>query len=464
MFILDHNDREPLFKQLYKQIRVQVLSGKMPAHAKLPSVRDLATELSTSRNTVEGAYQELYAEGYIYSRQRSGYFVSELDHTTTPLSLNHEPRKQSPPPQPSPNFKYDFHPARLDPASFPSALWRTCFLECLRESSRELSQYGGHQGDWGLRNNIQRYLERSRGVICETEQIVICSGLQHGLELVAHLVKDSHSSVAVENPGYHLPRAVFRNNYLDVVPVAVASGGLDLDILRASGSTIAYVTPSHQLPMGYVMPVANRLNLIDWAESGGNLIIEDDYDSELRYSGKPIPSLQGLRPDGNIIYMGTFSKILSPALRLSYMVLPRSLLARFHVLYHDYFSTVSLMEQKTMKKFMEQGYWERHVRRMRITYQKKHDAMLRAIEQYFGNRVTVIGQGAGLHVVMQLQDENPGEAEIIRLVAQNGINLFPFSTTCATALPSKTCLLLGFGGMTTTEIGQGIEILSQIYV
>ena len=216
--------------------------------------------------------------------------------------------------------------------------------------------------------------------------------------------------------------------------------------------------------MGCVMPIANRLNLIEWAESGGNLIIEDDYDSELRYHGKPIPSLQGLRPDGNIIYMGTYSKILSPALRLSYMVLPRSLLARFHVLYQAYFSTVSLMEQKTMAKFMELGYWERHVRRVRITYQKKHDAMLKAIKQYFGNRATVVGQGAGLHVVLQLHDKNPGETEIIRRAAKNGINLFPFSATCATGEPAATSLLLGFGGMSAAEIEQGIEILSRITV
>ena len=462
MFILDHNDQEPLYKQLYKQIRAHVLSGKMPAHAKLPSVRDLAVELSTSRNTVDCAYQELYAEGYIYSKQRSGYFVSVLDHNITPLSLNHEPRKQSRPPQPSPSFVYDFHPARLDPASFPAAQWRTCFLECLRESSREFSQYGDPQGDWGLRSNIQQYLERSRGVIGEPDQIVICTGLQHGLDLVAHLLKESHSTVAVENPGYHLPRAVFLNNRFNILPVSVGSGGIDLETLRTSNGTIAYVTPSHQLPMGYVMPVANRLNLIDWAESGGNLIIEDDYDSELRYHGKPIPSLQGLRPDGNIIYMGTFSKILSPALRLSYMVLPRSLLASFRDLYQDYFSSVSLLEQKTMAKFMEQGHWVRHVRRMRITYQKKHDAMLNAIEQYFGDRATVVGQGAGLHVVMQLQDENPGETEIIRRAAQNRINLFPISATYTTSAPSTTSLLLGFGGMSAAEIGQGIERLSRI--
>lgn len=462
MFILDHNGQEPLYKQLYKQIRAEVLSGKMPSHAKLPSVRDLAAELATSRNTVDGAYQELSAEGYIYSRERSGYFVSALDHHSTQWSLQRAPGKKIHPPQPAPGFQYDFHPARLDPASFPAAQWRSCYLECLRESSREFSQYGAFQGDWGLRSNLQQYLERSRGVICGPEQIVISAGLQQSLDLVAHLLREDHSTVAVENPGYHLPRAVLQNNMFTIVPVAVGPGGIDLEALRTSDCTIAYVTPSHQLPMGYVMPVANRLNLIDWAESGGRLIIEDDYDSELRYHGKPIPSLQGLRPDGNIIYLGTFSKVLSPALRLSYMVLPRSLLTRFQVRYQDYFATVSLLEQKTMAKFMAQGYWERHVRRMRITYQKKHDAMLKAIELCFGSRALVVGQGAGLHVVMQLQGENSGEAEIIRTAAHHGINLFPFSATCATAAPAATSLLLGFGGMTEAEIRQGIEKLSRI--
>lgn len=462
MFILNNNDAVPLYKQLYMQIREHVLSGKLPAHARLPSVRDLATELSTSRNTVEGAYQELYAEGYIYSRQRSGYFVSALEHDAAPLLPARKLRRQGPPPQPSPGYTYDFHPARLDPESFPLALWRACFLECLRESARELSSYGDPQGDWGLRANIRQYLERSRGVICEPDQIVICAGLQQGLDIVAHLLKEGHSTVAVENPGYHLPRAVFRNNGFDVVPVPVGTSGLDLDALRTSGSTIAYVTPSHQLPMGYVMPIASRLKLIEWAASGGNMIIEDDYDSELRYHGKPIPSLQGLRPDGNIVYSGTFSKILSPSLRLSYMVLPRSLLTRYHEVYRDYFSAVPLLEQRTMARFMEQGHWERHIRRMRIRYQKKHDALLQEIERSFDAGATVVGQGAGLHVVLRLHGRNHGEAEIVRRAARNGINLFPFSATFAAEEATDTHLMLGFGGMTAPEIEQGIQLLSRL--
>lgn len=462
MFILNNNDPVPLYKQLYTQIREHILSGKLPAESRLPSVRDLSAELSTSRNTVDGAYQELYAEGYIYSKPRSGYFVSALDQGAAPLSLSHKAHKQKLRPVPESRYEYDFHPARLDRASFPPALWRKCFIDSLRESSRELSHYGDPQGEWELRSSIQNYLERSRGVVCDPDQIVICTGLQQSLDIVAHLLKSSHSVVAVENPGYHLPRAVFRNHSIEIVPVPVGTNGLDVDLLKTTNSTIAYVTPSHQLPLGCVMPVANRIKLIEWAESGGRLIIEDDYDSELRYHGKPIPSLQGLRPHGNIIYTGTFSKILSPALRISYLVLPRTLLAAYHRTFKDYFPTAALLEQRTLAKFMEQGHWERHIRRMRIIYKKKHDALLRAIECHFGNRAIVIGQGAGLHVVLQLTGNPPGEAEIIERARQKGINLLPLSGFYVTGKPASTSLMLGFGGMSTSEIEQGIALLSRV--
>lgn len=462
MFILNNSNPVPLYKQLYNQIREQILSGKLLAGSKLPSVRDMSSELSASRNTVDGAYQELYAEGYIYSRPRSGYFVSALDQDAAPQSLSGKPGKNGYLPGPPSCFAYDFHPARLAPESFPAELWRKCFIESLRRNSQQLVQYGDPQGDWGLRCSIQSYLERSRGVICDPDQIIICAGLQQGLDIVAHLLKEGHSIVAVENPGYHLPRSVFQSHSYTIVPIPVEPGGIDLNHLKASSSTIAYVTPSHQLPLGYVMPVANRLALIEWAESGGKFIIEDDYDSELRYHGRPIPSLQGLRPAGNIIYTGTFSKLLSPALRLSYMVLPYSLLATYRQLYRDYFPSVSLLEQRTMATFMEQGHWERHIRRMRMIYKKKHDILLRSVETHFGKRSVVIGQGAGLHAVLMLPETLHSEAVILDRARQRGIRLFPFSDFHFVGHPQATTLLIGFGGMNGSEIEQGIAILSQI--
>jgi GntR family transcriptional regulator / MocR family aminotransferase len=463
MFVLIPQSPLPLYTQLYQQLRDHILSGKLPSNSRLPSVRDLASELSASRNTVENAYQELYAEGYIYSKPRSGYFVSALSHE----DLSHLPLKQearvSYPQENRPGCDYDFHPARLDRDSFPAPLWRKNFVECLRESSAELSDTSDPQGELELRCQLQKYLERSRGVLCDPEQIVICSGLQHSLGIVAQLLQDKHCSVAVENPGYSLPGAVFRNHRFQVLPVDVGPGGMDLDALQDSVSTIAYVTPSHQFPTGSVMPVANRLKLIDWADSGGRFIIEDDYDSELRYHGKPIPSLQGLRPRGNIIYLGTFSKVLSPALRVSYLVLPACLLPAYQNLFRDYLCNVSLLEQRTLAAFMQKGHWDRHVRRMRTIYKKKHDTLLRAIENHFGARAEVIGQGAGLHVVLQLRDQALSERELISRAQSGKVLLFPFSGTYAGGAPGSLKFLIGFGGLSAHQIEEGVKLLFDLW-
>ncbi len=462
MYFLDNDSTTPLFKQLYKQIRERILLGDLPADTKLSSVRDMAIHLSISRNTVDGAYQELLAEGYIYSKSRSGYYVCPLDQEAAPKSLDTKPRAPGPPSESVPRYRYDFHPARLDPASFPIRLWRKFLLECLREAPQKLSQYSDPQGEAELRLALQSYLERSRGVICDPQQLVITAGLQNSIDIIATLLKEQHSTVAVEEPGYPLAGNVFRNHNYRIAAVKVRSDGIALDGLAVTGSSIVYVTPSHQLPLGYVMPVANRLELLEWSETGERFILEDDYDSELRYTGKPIPSLQGLRPDGNIIYLGTFSKVLSPALRISYMVLPQSLLATYRRTFQGYFCPVSQLEQRTLSKFMAHGHWERHIRRVRSTYKKKHDAMLTAIHEHFGSLAQIDGQGAGLHLMLKLHNPICSEAELLSKAQSKGINLFPFTWTCRSGKSATTKLMLGFGGLTHQEIEEGVALLAKI--
>lgn len=422
-------------------------------------MRELSIDLSTSRNTVENAYQELLAEGYIYSKPRSGFFVSTIDQelgAPTPAQSGSQCAQL----KESRTFvRYDFHPARISPESFPVATWRKLITECLRENSSQLGQYRDSQGEWGLRCGIRKYLERSRGVICEPEQIVICSGLQQSLDIVAHLMSLHSRRVAVEDPGYYLPRNVFRNHSFEIVPIPVGAGGLDMELLGSSNCSAVYATPSHQLPTGQVMPIAKRLKLIGWAQNSGGIIIEDDYDSELRYQGKPIPALQGLRPAGNVVYLGSVSKVLSPALRISYLVLPPALLDRYRTVFHGYFNTVSLLEQQTLASFMEQGYWDRHLRRIRTTYKRKHDALLRAIERHFGARAEVTGQGAGLHVVLRLADQPLGDQELIERAAAKGIFLFPFSEFYASGVADSNNVILGFGGMTAEQLERGIDLL-----
>jgi GntR family transcriptional regulator / MocR family aminotransferase len=463
MLLLDQNNPMQLYVQLYEQIKAQVLLGKLPSHTKLPSVRDLAIVLSTSRSTIENAYQELLAEGYIYTKPRSGFFVSHLDPefgalTPTPRERPFTRLKDS-----SSSFKYDFHPARLGAESFPAATWRKLLTECLHEHSLQYGQYRDPQGEWRLRCGIRDYLERSRGVICDPEHVVICSGLQQSLDIVAQIIGLRPKRVAVEDPGYFLPRKVFSNHSFEVVPIRVGMGGLDLEQVTSSNCSAIYVTPSHQFPAGHVMPIATRLNLLIWSEKSGGIILEDDYDSELRYHGKPIPALQGLHPQGNVVYMGSVSKVLSPALRISYLVLPPALLDRYQMIFRGYFSTVSLLEQQTLASFMEQGYWDRHLRRIRTTYKKKHDALLVAIERHFGERAKVTGQGAGLHVVIGLADQPYPEKELIQRAVAKGIFLSPFSESYASGSSDSNNVMLGFGGMNPEQLEQGIEQLYQAW-
>jgi len=461
MFSLKDSDTIPLYRQLYLQIREKILSGKFPAHDKLPSIRDLSDELAVSRNTVEGAFQELSAEGYIYSKSRSGYFVSDIEpeHATASTMLFHQPDLH---PKLAERYRFDFHPARLDPEVFPAALWRKCLIDALRSQAEGFSAYSEPQGEWGLRCNIQLYLERSRGVHCRPDQIVISSGLQQNLEIVAQLIREKHRCVAVENPGYHLPRDVFQNFGFSIDPIDIGAASLDPEALHSSASTIVYITPSHQMPLGYVMPVADRLKLIAWAEAGGKFIIEDDYDSELRYVGKPISSLQGLCPQGNIIYQGTFSKVFSPALRLCYMVLPTGLADAYQEKFKNYLSPVPLLTQRAMIAFMERGHWEQHLRRVRIFYKKKHDLMLQAITASLGNRVKVTGQGAGLHLVLKLRERLTDEAGFVDRARRHGCRLLPFSDFYLDGQNGQDKLLIGFGGIPLSDIPAGINLLSRL--
>ena len=463
MFILDNKSRQPLHDKIYNQIKNQILLGELPPATKLLSIKNLSMELSVSRNTVEYAYQQLHAEGYIHSKPRSGYYVSLIESEYMASTRPHTgmaPEKLS---ESSKSYSFNFHPACLSPDSFPVNLWRKLYIEGLKEDHKQLAFYSHPQGDYALRCEIQKYLDRSRGVSCAPEQIVVCSGLQDSLSIIAPILGESHSLFAVEDPGHFIPKSVFQNHSFALSPIPVNADGIDIDFLQKTHCTVVYVTPSHQFPLGHVMSVANRLKLIDWAETVGGVIIEDDYDSELRYLGKPIPALQGLHPQGNIIYVGTFSKVLSPALRVSYMVLPYPILAIYHKLFSEYSTNVSLLEQRTLQKLMQQGYWERHLRKMRTVYKKKHDALIQSIHHYFGAQANIIGYGAGLHVVLELVGNSLTEEELINRAQERDVQLFPLSKTYLQHNGKSPQIMLGFGSMSSNEIDQGVKLLYQAW-
>ncbi len=462
MFILSTTDNQPIYIQLYNQIREEILSGKLPENSKIPSVRELAAELSISKNTVEYAYSQLSAEGYIESKPRSGYYVSSLDLSFKPKIVNTDIN------QPSFSSKFshnedtiDFQQFSLASDSFPFRIWQKIYVDCIKEQRDHTVTYSDPQGEQILRIEIQKYLAKFRGVMAKPHQIVITSGLQHSLSILCLLLRDKYSACAMEDPGFLIARAAFRNHCVNIVPIPVHQDGIDIEVLQQSNCKAVYVTPSHQFPLGYIMSIATRVKLIDWAKNNDGLVIEDDYDSELRYSGKPISSLQGLTNQGNIVYLGTFSKALAPFPRVSYMVLPDKLINQYWDLFNIFPSSVPLFDQLVLQKFMEQGHWERHLRKLRTIYKNKYDLLVKSIRNNFGEKATILGSPAGLHIVLKVYDKT--EKYLLEAARQHSVIIQPVSTYYANQRPEQNMVLLGFGSLSPKQIVLGVEKLNQAW-
>ncbi|MBG9795085.1 GntR family transcriptional regulator [Paenibacillus dendritiformis] len=461
---IDEQAGEAKYEQICRYMKRQILSGAIPAGTRLPSIRQLAESLHLSRNTVEAAYQQLQAEGYADSRPRAGLFVCELESDAElPPPSRH--REASPPADPAAAMDYeiDFRHGNIDVGGFPLPLWRKLSNDVWRLLPVEALQYGERQGEPGLRKQIAAYVRRSRGVVCEPEQVVIGAGIQQLLMLISQMIASERRTVALENPGYDGAWAIFRNHGLRLVSVPMEQDGLNVGLLKASGAEAVYITPSHQFPCGMVMPVAKRLRLLQWAEERDGLIIEDDYDGEFRYHAKPIPALQGLDSGGRVIYMGTFSKSLLPSIRVSYMVLPPALLERYRSDFAVYEQTASKLHQLTLERFMEEGHWDRHVRKIRKIYRKKHAALLAAVKRTMGGQVRVIGQDSGLHVLLRAGN-GMTEAELLQAAARVGVKVYPTSNYWGEGADTEApTLLLGFGGVSEHEIEDGIGRLYEAW-
>jgi GntR family transcriptional regulator/MocR family aminotransferase len=464
----EQNRIEPLYFQLYQYFKSEIQSGRIPSGVRLPSIRTLSNYLNISRNTVETTYQQLIAEGYVESRPRIGLYVIELESEmilplskidSSQFSLSRKVSENLSKEQ----YLYDFSYGKIDLDNFPYSIWKKFTNKCLNDNQRDLLLYGNPQGEIGLRNELAKYLHQSRGVLCSSDQIIIGAGTQQTLSLLCQLIGLNKQSIAMEEPGYDGARAVFENHGFQVKSILLEEDGINLEQLQQDGSKLVYITPSHQFPNGMVMPISKRIKLLQWAEEHNGYIIEDDYDGEFRYHGKPIPSLQGLDPKGNVIYLGTFSKSLLPSIRLSYMVLPETLLKRYLENFQIYEQPVSRIHQKTLQHFMENGYWSRHIRKMRNIYHKKQITILSSIKKIMGQKVEVIGKDSGLHILLKVRN-NMSEKELIESAKKVGVKVCP---TSRYYINNKNfivpMILLGFGGLTEDEINQGIKILNEAW-
>ncbi len=367
MYLIDIESQTPLHIQLYEQMKKEITS-QLQVGDKLPSIRKIASLYNLSKTTVESAFSQLYAEGYIESRPKSGYYVSDFHFGVfSKKEVIKSPKIKK-------IYRYDFFPARLRKEDFPLKLWKRLSNKVIDESL-DFGAYHDGQGERGLREQIARYLIASRGVACDADQVIITSGFSDSMGLLVKLVKHKYAHFGMENPGYHIARRLFEEYGYEIEKIPVTAQGVDIESFKEAKAKILYITPSHQYPTGVTMPISNRLKLLAYVKAKNGLIIEDDYDSELAYYNRPIPALQGLDSGDSVVYLGTFAKSLSPALRVGYMVLPKHLLPLYHDSYNSHFSSVSIVTQKTLELFMAQGHWERHLRKIRTLNKKKHNLL-----------------------------------------------------------------------------------------
>lgn len=463
-FEFDH--ATPLYRQLYNYIKSEIKDGKMKSGEKLPSKRNLALHLKISQNTVETAYQQLAAEGYIKSKPKSGFFVYKLKELSVPAESLPKSLKHNSDTSSKTDCRYDFKTNTVDTAFFPFATWVKISKEIMHEKNKELLKTTHPQGDYLLRESIAKYLHNFRGVSCIPEQMIIGAGTEYLLGLIVQIL-GRDLSYAVENPGYPKTYKILKSNGVKAGLIGLDEEGIKTDELSQSNSNIVYVTPSHHFPLGIIMPVARRMQLLKWAsQSDDRFIIEDDYDSEFRFNGRPIPALQGLDTNEKVIYLGTFSKSIAPSIRISYMVLPIPLLKKFQSEFAFFASTVSRFEQYTLYKFIEDGHFERHLNKMRNVYKARKDRLVEEIKKLrIGSRIEIIGENAGLHLLLKINGFMK-EKELIAHAENFGVKLYGLSDYYIE--PEKdmpdNVVVLGYSNFSGEEISDAIALLNSAWV
>ena len=431
MIYIDKTSKTSLYEQVYEQLVEQIKTGQMPAGSKLVPTRTMAAELAVGRNTVDKAYQQLKDEGYVEAVPGSGFVVNDLPYL--PESHGSESRK-GPERQKKQTYEYDFVYGSMENKLFPYRKWGSCMKEALlRLENGDIAVYPEKDGEMRLREAICSHLKQARNVDCSPEQILITCGHQFSMEIIANIFSDGGArtgvSFVMEDPGYDGIRKVFMNRNFEVSAIPVEEDGIDIRPLEGKHVDLLYLTPSHQFPSGAVLSAGKRMQLLNWAQQAGSYILEDDYDSELRYYTNPIPSMQSMDNGGRIIYTGTFSKSLSPGMRLAYIVFPPDLMQRYHDFYYRYNGQVNIILQQTLAIYIEKGYFEQQVNRIRTAYRRKMRALITALEDVFGEDVRIQGGKAGMHLlveffVRQQSGELLIQEELIDRASDCGIRLY----------------------------------------
>jgi GntR family transcriptional regulator / MocR family aminotransferase len=475
---LDDTSMTPLHHQLYAALRSAILAGQIVAGTRLPATRALAHELDVSRNTVLDAYAQLFAEGYVEGKIGSGTYVNtalpdELlqvhTRTTAPpkIATNRDPSRRGAllAATPVSISRDDGHPKPFRPGlptfeTFPFAIWSRLTMRRWRNPPPELMSYGDPAGYRPLREAIADYLIAARGVRCNAEQVIVVAGSQQGLDLAARVLLDVGDKVWLEDPGYIGARGALQSAGAEVLPVPVDREGLNVAeaVARCPSARLVYITPSHQYPLGVTMSLPRRLALLEWAHSSGAWVLEDDYDSEYRYTGRPLPALQGLDTENRSVYLGTLSKTLFPSLRLGYLVVPADLVDTFIAAKALADRHAPSVEQAVLADFIAEGHFARHVRRTRLLYAERQSALVDAAAGELAGLLEVTPAEAGMHLVGYLP-EGVDDQAISRQAAAYTVEA-PALSSYAQAPLRRGGLLLGYAAFSQAEIYTGIRRLA----
>lgn len=454
-YSFENRDGESLYEYLYKAIKTDILNGKLVAGEKLPSKRALAKNLSVSTITVENAYNQLCAEGYLYSVPKSGFYVSDIT-SRKPIAVDKPVRAVPAKPQ-TPEYFADFVNNSTATDTFPFATWTKLLRETMSENADKLMVRSPSAGIMELRTAIADYLYQFRGMLVEPEQIIMGAGTEYLYSLIIQLLGHG-KKYAIEDPGYQKIAKIYNANKVEFAHIPLDHHGIMVDKLTQSGADILHISPSHHFPTGIVTPITRRYELLSWASaSEERYIIEDDYDSEFRLQGKPIPSLQSIDTSEKVIYMNTFSKSLTSTIRISYMVLPKSLSSRYHQEFDFYSCTVSNFEQYTLAKFIEKGHLEKHINRMRNYYRTLRDTILTCIKNQPGfSKVTILEEDAGLHFLLKI-DTNMSDSELVEKAAAEGIHVSCLSQYFHKSIDTDThTLIINYSGIDASNVEESI--------
>jgi GntR family transcriptional regulator / MocR family aminotransferase len=474
---VDSKSRKPIYLQIYEAFRGRIVQRELRPGQLVPSTRQLARELRVSRFPVLNAYAQLLAEGYFESRVGAGTFVASSlpEETAAPR------RKTLMKPAPGPRAiaarasalpRYvgaswsdglgPFQVGHPELEAFPLKTWSRLAARHARNMRAVELQYGDAFGSEALREAIALYLRTSRAVLCEAEQIMIVSGSQQALDITARVLLDAGAAVWVEEPGYWLAHHVLKAAGCRAVPVPVDREGLDVSagIALSPEARAAFVAPSHQYPLGVTMSAARRLQLLEWARGAGAWIVEDDYDSEYRYESAPVSSLQGLDADSRVVYVGTFSKVLFPSLRLGYVVIPPDLVERFAAMRQASDICPSPINQAVLNEFIREGHFARHVRRMRQTYAERRRVLVREIERELYPSCEIVGDEAGMHLTI-LTDGALKDSEVTARAAERKLWLSALSLSYVGDSPRQG-FVLGFGNTRASQIPGAVWLLKKL--